>query len=91
MTHYVMSPLFYLYPVAFPENYLSVISSILLMFMSTMFHYLYTVEYDYVPPPTEVPHHCGNLLSAAADPLTTENSSYGLGDNEEKEDFSKCM
>ena len=25
-----------------------------------------------------------------ADPLTTENSSYGLGDNEEKEEFSKC-
>ncbi len=47
-----------------------------------------TVEYDYVPPPTEIPHHRGNLLSA--DPLTTENSSYGLGDNEEKEEFSKC-
>ncbi len=43
-----------------------------------------TIEYDYVPPPTEVPHRYGNIPSG--DPLTTENSSYGL---EEEEQISK--
>ena len=35
-----------------------------------------------------VPHHYGNILSA--DPLTTENSAYGLGYSQEKKELSKC-
>ncbi len=40
-----------------------------------------------IPPPTEVPHHDN---PPSADPITTENSAYGLGDNQEMEEFSKC-
>ncbi len=45
-----------------------------------------TAEYDYVLTPAEAPHRYGNLPSA--DPLTTENSAYGLGDSQQ---LSKCM
>ncbi len=50
--------------------------------------HLYCIEYDYVPPPTEVPHHYGNIPSG--DPLTTENSAYSLRDNQKEEELSKC-
>ncbi len=46
------------------------------------------LEYDYIPPPIEV-HHYGNFPSA--DPITTGNSAYGLGDNQEMEELSKCV
>ncbi len=38
---------------------------------------------------TEAPHHYGDIPST--DPITTENSAYGLGDNQENEELSKCM
>ncbi len=59
--------------------------------LSAVFHYLYTtcIEYDYVPLPTEAPHRYGNLPSG--DPITTENSAYGLRDSQEEEQLSKCM
>ncbi len=53
--------------------------------------YIITVFFlaDNVPTltPTESPHRYGDLLSV--DPLTTENSAYGLGDNQEEEELSK--
>ncbi len=36
----------------------------------------YSFIADYVSTPTEAPHHHGDLLSG--DPLTAENSVYGL-------------
>ncbi len=38
---------------------------------------------------TEAPHHYGDIPST--DPITTENSAYGLGDNQDNEELSKCM
>ena len=53
----------------------------------TMFHCPSTVEHDCVPPPTKVPHHL-----PSADPITTENSAYCLGeDSQEKEERCKCI
>ena len=46
-------------------------------------------NYDYIPTPTEAPHRYGNLPSA--DPLTTENSAYDLGDSQEKAQLSKSV
>ncbi|XP_064383417.1 uncharacterized protein LOC135332039 isoform X3 [Halichondria panicea] len=43
-------------------------------------------KYDYVPPPTEVPHGYDDIPSG--DPLTTENSAYGLGNNLEEEQLN---
>ncbi len=40
-------------------------------------------------PTAEAPHRYGNLPSA--DPLTTENSAYGLRDSKVEEQLSKCI